>query len=91
MPENTVRPAIDDSEYGYLATDGAFLTQAFGDTLEVLGLDRNDTKTQLTVAMHIIAFAKAGERDPVRLRNLTLEAMTEQREPPLAECHDGPA
>jgi hypothetical protein len=81
-----IRLAIDDSENRYLAIDGALLIEAFEETVKVLGLDQNDPRTRLTVAKRIIAFAKAGEHDPVRLRDLTLEAVrTEQRQPLLSE------
>ena len=73
---------IDDSENGHLAMDAAVLIKAFEDTLKVLGsTDRSGPAT--LVADHIIAFAKAGERDPVRLRDLTINAIrNEQRRPP---------
>jgi len=65
----------DKSENGYLATDAAVLVVAFEDTVKVLGLvDRNDPAT-LVAAAHIITFAKAGECDPVRLRDLTVKTM----------------
>jgi hypothetical protein len=41
-------------------------------------VDRNDPATSV-VANHIIAFAKAGVLDPVRLRDLTVEAVQEER------------
>jgi hypothetical protein len=54
------------------------LIAAFEDTLRALGLvDREDPMT-LLVARHVIALAKAGERDPVQLRDLTLKAIREQ-------------
>jgi hypothetical protein len=49
--------------------------------LKELGLvDRTDP-AMLVVAKYIIAFAKAGERDPVRLRELTLEAVQSNLSP----------
>jgi hypothetical protein len=46
------------------------LTEAFEDTLRALELvDRKDQLT-VSVAKLIIEFAKQGERDPVRLRDL---------------------
>jgi len=58
--------------------------------LKVLGSDQNDIGTRLTVAKHIITFAKAGEQGPVRLRDLTVEAVrTKQRQPLLTQSHDG--
>jgi hypothetical protein len=66
---------INVSGNGYLATDASILVDAFEGVLKELGLvDRSDPAARL-VAGHIITFAKAGERDPVRLRDLTLEAI----------------
>jgi hypothetical protein len=62
--------------------DGAILVDAFEGVLEDLGLaDRNDPAAQV-VANHLVTFAKAGERDPVRLRELTLEAVRVERRQP---------
>ena len=61
------------------AVDGAILVDAFDGALEDLGLaDRNDAVAQVA-ANHLVTFAKAGERDPVRLRELTLEAVRVER------------
>jgi hypothetical protein len=50
------------------------LCEVFEDVLATLGLvDRLDPVTEL-VAEKIIELAKAGERDPARLKELTLEA-----------------
>ena len=66
---------IDSAENMYPALDGAILVDAFEGALKDLGLaDRNEPLAQ-TVANHLVTFAKAGERDPVRLRELTLEAV----------------
>ena len=52
----------------------ALLCGVFEDVLATLGLvDRLDPVTEL-VAEKIIELAKAGERDPARLKGLTLEA-----------------
>jgi hypothetical protein len=52
------------------ATVGA----VFEDVLQLLGLvDREDAMTQM-VAEKMIQLARAGERDPNRLKQLTLEA-----------------
>ena len=59
------------------AGDAAALIVAFEDTLTVLGLVDRDDPATLLVANHIIALAKTGERDPVRLRDLTLKAIRE--------------
>ena len=66
---------IDHSGNGYLATDAGILVDAFEGALKALRLvDRNDPAA-LVVANHIITFAKTGVLDPVRLRDLTLEAV----------------
>jgi hypothetical protein len=54
----------------------ALLVRAYTDTLSMLRLiDRTDLATDL-VARTIIELAKQGERDPVRLRDRTIEAMS---------------
>jgi hypothetical protein len=63
----------------YSAVDGAILVDVFEGALKDLGLgDRNDPVAQ-AVANHLVTFAKAGERDPARLRELTLEAVRVER------------
>jgi hypothetical protein len=80
----SVRLLIDHSEYRHIAMDAAVLVDAFESTLSELGLaDHTDPAMRLAVANHIVVFAKAGERDPVRLRMLTLEAVRiEKSRPP---------
>jgi hypothetical protein len=71
-----IRLAIGNNENRDLAMDATVLIEAFENTMQVLGLvGRNDSATRLAVANHIITFAKAGEHNPVRLRDLTLEAV----------------
>jgi hypothetical protein len=54
----------------------AVLVRAYTDTLSMLRLiERTDLATDL-VARTIIEFAKQGERDPVRLRERTIEALS---------------
>jgi hypothetical protein len=65
---------VDFSGNGYLATDAAVVVDAFERALEKLVVDRRDPEA-LVVAKHIITFAKAGERDPERLRDLTVKAV----------------
>jgi hypothetical protein len=66
---------IDYSGNGYLATDASVLVVAFEGVLRELGsVDRSDPTARL-VAGHMITFAKAGEHDLARLRDLTLEAL----------------
>jgi hypothetical protein len=80
-----VRLLIDNSKSGYLAIDAAVLVEAFEGALYEFGVaDRNDPAA-LVVAKHIIAFGKAGECDPVRLRDLTVKAIRrEQRQALIA-------
>jgi len=68
--------SLIDSE-GFPAADSAILIAAFEDTLMVLGLVDRDDPATLLVAEHIITIAKAGERDPVKLRDLALKAVRE--------------
>jgi hypothetical protein len=70
---------IDESESGYLAMEAAVLVEAFEDTVKVLGIDRNNDLARLVVAKHIITFAKAGARDPARLRDLTVKAIRQEQ------------
>jgi hypothetical protein len=57
----------------------AVLGGVFEDVLQALGLvDRHDPLTEL-VARKVIELAQTGERDPVRLRQLTLEAFEAKR------------
>jgi len=78
---------------GYLATDAGILVDAFEGALKALRLvDRNDPAA-LVVANHIITFAKTGVLDPVRLRDLTLEAVriaAPVTDPDLASRNSGP-
>lgn len=71
---------IDYSGNGYLATDASIPVVAFEGVLRKLGLvDRSDPAARL-VADLIITFVKAGDGDPERLHDLTLEALRmEQR------------
>ena len=50
------------------------IATAFEDALQKLGLsDRSDPRVEL-VARRLIRFAQQGERDPVKLRDLTLKS-----------------
>jgi hypothetical protein len=69
-----LRLVVANSEDSYLATDAGILVDAFEAVLNELGLlDRNDPAV-LVVANRIIALAKTGVLDPVRLRDLTVQA-----------------
>jgi hypothetical protein len=61
-----------------LATDADILVDAFGGALKKLVVDRRDPEA-LVVAKHLIFIAKAGERDPARLRDLTVQAVRIER------------
>jgi hypothetical protein len=57
----------------------AVLGGVFEDVLQALGLvDRHDPLTEL-VARKVMELAQTGERDPVRLKQLTLEAFEAKR------------
>jgi hypothetical protein len=62
----------------YLATDTEILVDAFDGALKKLAVDRRDPEA-LVVAKHLISIAKAGERDPVHLRDLTVRAVRIER------------
>jgi hypothetical protein len=46
----------------------------FEDILETLGLVNREDPAAILVAEKIIEFAQAGVRDPIRLKQLTLDA-----------------
>jgi hypothetical protein len=56
------------------------LGNVFDDVLQTLGLvDRKDLATEM-VAKKLVEHAKAGVRDPVRLKALTVQAFTQQQQ-----------
>jgi hypothetical protein len=60
--------------------DVAILGAVFEDVLKSLGLvDRQDAITA-AVALRLIEIAKAGMRDPERLKALTVQAFTQQQQ-----------
>jgi hypothetical protein len=79
---------IDESESGYLAMEATVLVEAFEDTVKALGIDRNNELGRLVVAKHIVTFAKAGERDPVRLRDLAVKAVQRAQRRPATTSPD---
>jgi hypothetical protein len=80
-----LRLVVANSENSYLATDTGILVDAFEAVLNELRLvDRNDPAV-LVVADRIIAFAKTGVLDPLKLRDLTVNAVRRDRRPPLTE------
>jgi hypothetical protein len=70
-----IRLLIDNSDNQYLAEDAAILIEAFEGALRELGISDRTDSAAMVVANHIIAFAKAGERYPASLRELTVEAV----------------
>jgi hypothetical protein len=74
-----IKLLIDNCKIGYLAINAAILLDAFEGALKEWGVvDRNDLAA-LVIANHIIAFAKTGVLDPVRLRDLTVKAMWQEQ------------
>ena len=53
--------------------DVKILVDAFEDTLRALGLTDTEDPSSIKIAKIIIGLAKDGERDPARLRDLTLK------------------
>jgi hypothetical protein len=53
----------------------ALMGDVFEDVLKTLGLKRRDDPVATLVAHKIIELVQSGERDPVRLKQLTLEAV----------------
>jgi hypothetical protein len=77
----SLRLVVANSENSYLATDTGILVDAFEAVLNELRLvDRNDPAV-LVVANRIIAFAKTGVLDPLKLRDLTVKAVRRDRRP----------
>jgi len=75
--------------YKLLKSQGSFepeevavLGHVFEEVLQTMGLvDRQDPRTT-TVAQNVIEIAKAGVRDPIRLKALTIQALTHQQQQP---------
>jgi hypothetical protein len=67
--------ALLQGDHAFLPEEVANLTAAFEDTLGRLGLAHRDDPATLTVAKLIIELAKAGERDPARLRDGALKIL----------------
>ena len=58
----------------------SMLTNVFEDVLQTLGLvDRQDPLTSI-VAKCLVDYAKTGIRDPVRLKDITVQAFTQQQQ-----------
>jgi hypothetical protein len=73
--------------YALLKSNGSFepeevavLGKVFDEVLQTLGLvDRQDPLTTM-VAKSLVEYAKAGIRDPDRLKALTVQAFTQQQQ-----------
>jgi hypothetical protein len=73
--------------YALLKSNGSFepeevavLGKVFNEVLQTLGLvDRQDPLTTM-VAKSLVEYAKAGIRDPDRLKALTVQAFTQQQQ-----------
>ena len=80
---------IDEGKIGSLAMDAAVLVDTFEEALKELGLEDRNNPEALFVAKLVISFAKDGERDVTRLRELTLVAMRgpEQTTSTIHEYH----
>ena len=64
-----------EHDHAFTPDDVKVLIEAFEDTLRALKLaDREDPLT-MTVAKLIIEFAKEGDRDPNRLRDLVVKTL----------------
>jgi len=52
----------------------AVMGRAYEDVVKTLGLNASDPLREL-IAREVIALTKAGERDPARLKDLTIQAL----------------
>jgi hypothetical protein len=57
------------------------LVTAFDEALQQLGLVNRNDPAVLQIAKHIIALAQDGELDPVRLRDVALQGLTQVTRP----------
>jgi hypothetical protein len=62
-------------DHAFSPEDTKVLIDAFEDTLRALQLNDREDQLTMTVAKLIIEFAKEGERDPARLRDLVLRTV----------------
>ena len=74
----TVEDEFLISEYlhGILESGGHRVIAAFDAALAKLGVKDRDDPATLMVAYRIIELVKAGERDPLRLRDAALKSLT---------------
>ena len=72
-------PIRSRQDRAFTPEEAQVLVDAFGKTLKELGLvDRDDPVTRL-VAGCVIDLAEQGERDPQRLRDLTVKTIQRQQ------------
>jgi hypothetical protein len=69
-----IRPFLEHN-HAFDPEDVKVLVGAFEDTLLALNLTNRQGPLEISVAKLIIEFAKEGERDPVRLRDLVLKTV----------------
>ena len=74
MPEMPIRFLIK-SECSFSREETQIIVDAFEETLHTLNLVDRDDPVTLLIANQLLEFAKRGERDPVRLRDRTIEAV----------------
>jgi hypothetical protein len=73
--------------YALLKSNGSFepdevamLGNVFEEVLQTLGLVDRDDPLTIMVAKGLVEYAKAGIRDPARLKALTIQAFTQQQQ-----------
>jgi len=64
-----------EHDHAFTPEDAKALIGAFEETLRALNLVDREDRLTMTVAKLIIDFAKEGERDPNRLRDLVLRTL----------------
>jgi tRNA C32,U32 (ribose-2'-O)-methylase TrmJ len=64
-----------EHDHAFTPEDVKVLIEAFEETLRALNLVDREDRLTMTVAKLIIEFAKEGERDPNRLRELVMKTL----------------
>jgi tRNA C32,U32 (ribose-2'-O)-methylase TrmJ len=64
-----------EHDHAFTPEDMKVLIEAFEETLRALNLVDREDRLTMTVAKLIIEFAKEGERDPNRLRELVMRTL----------------
>jgi hypothetical protein len=64
-----------EHDHAFAPEDVKALIEAFEETLRALNLVDREDRLTMTVAKLIIQFAKEGERDPGRLRDLVVKTL----------------